>query len=133
MRLVLTAAVLMAIAPAAHAQFSQNASAASKQTSMAIGAIGESGLKASSGVVAIPLGGIALASGAVGIAARASGRDALADGFNAGAAEATEAAKAVVDFSDSPLTITDEIVVGRPKQPKAQPAPNVPFSPTPAQ
>ena len=129
MRLVLTAATLLAISPAAHAQFSQNASAASKQTSIAVGAIGESGLKASSGVVAIPLGGIALASGAVGIAARASGHDAIADGFNTGAADATGAAKAVVDFSNSPLTISDDIVVGRPKQPKAQPAPTVPYRP----
>jgi hypothetical protein len=129
MRLVLTATTLLAISPAAHAQFSQNASAASKQTSIALGAIGESGLKASSGVVAIPLGGIALASGAVGIAARASGHDAIADGFNTGAADATDAAKAVVDFSNSPLTISDDIVVGRPKQPKPQPAPNVPYRP----
>jgi hypothetical protein len=129
MRLVLTAATLLAISPAAHAQFSQNASAASKQTSIALGAIGESGLKASSGVVAIPLGGIALASGAVGTTARASGHDAIADGFNTGAADATDAAKAVVDFSNSPLTISDDIVVGRPKQPKPQPAPNVPYRP----
>lgn len=129
MRLVLTVAALMAISPAAHAQFSQNASAASKQTSIAAGAIGESGLKASSGVVSIPLGGIALASGAVGVAARASGRDGLANRLEAGAAEATEAARAVVDFSNSPLTITDEVVVGRPKQAKAQPAPSVPYTP----
>ena len=129
MRLVLTTAILMAITPAAHAQFSQNASAASKQTSIAAGAIGESGLKASSGVVSIQLGGIALASGAVGVAARASGHDTIADGFNAGAAGATGAAKAVVDFSNSPLTITDEVVVGRPKQTKAQPAPIVPHTP----
>ncbi len=129
MRLVLTTAILMAITPAAHAQFSQNASAASKQTSIAAGAIGESGLKASSGVVSIPLGGIALASGAVGVAARASGHDKLADGFNAGAADATGAAKAVVAFSNSPLTITDEVVVDRPKQAKAQPAPIVPYTP----
>lgn len=129
MRLVLTAATLMAITPAAHAQFSQNASAASKQTSMAVGAVGESGLKATSGVVSVPLGGVALASGAVGVAARASGQHGIADGFNTGAADATRAAKAVVDFSNSPLTITDEVVVGRPKQPKAQPAPNVPYKP----
>jgi len=129
MRLVLTAAILMAISPAAHAQFSQNASAASKQTSIAAGAIGESGLKASSGVVSVPLGGVALASGAVGVVARASGQDVIANGFNKGAADATAAAKAVVDFSNSPLTITDEVVVGRPKQPKAQPAPVVPYTP----
>jgi hypothetical protein len=125
MRLVLTAVLLTAATPAAHAQFSQNASAASKQTSIAAGAIGES-----SGVVSIPLGGVALASGAVGIAARASGHDRLADGFNAGSADATAAAKAVVDFSNSPLTITDEVVVGRPKlQAKPQPAPLVPYIP----
>jgi hypothetical protein len=129
MRLVLTAVLLTAATPAAHAQFSQNASAASKQTSIAAGAIGESGLKASSGVVSIPLGGVALASGAVGVAARASGHDALANGFDKGAAGATGAAKAVVDFSNSPLTITDEVVVGRPRQRQAQPAPVVPYTP----
>jgi len=129
MRLVLTAAILMAISPAADAQFSQKASATSKQTSIAAGAIGESGLKASSGVAAIPLGGIALASGAVGSAARASGRDQLADGFAAGAADATEAARAVVDFSDLPLTITQDVVVGRPKPTMAQAAPIVPYTP----
>lgn len=129
MRLVLTAAILMTASPAAHAQFSQNASAASKQTSIAAGAIGESGLKASTGVVSIPLGGVALASGAVGIAARASGQDAMANGFNKGSADATAAARSVVDLSNSPLTITDEVVVGRPKQAKAQPAPVVPYTP----
>lgn len=129
MRLVLTAVLLTAATPAAHAQFSQNASAASKQTSIAAGAIGESGLKASSGVVSIPLVGVALASGAVGIAAGASGQDVIANGFNTGAADATAAAKAVVDFSNSPLTITDEVVVGPPRQPKAQPAPVVPYTP----
>ena len=41
----------------------------------------------------------------------------------------TDTQKAVVDFSNSPLTISDDIVVGRPKQPKAQPAPNVPYRP----
>lgn len=129
MRLVLTAVLLAAATPAAHAQFSQNASAASRQTSIAAGAIGESGLKASSGVVSIPLGGVALASGAVGIAARASGQDVIAHGFNKGSADATAAAKAVVDFSNSPLTITDEVVVGRPSQRQAQPAPVVPYTP----
>lgn len=129
MRLVLTAVLLTAATPAAHAQFSQNASAASKQTSIAAGAIGESGLKASSGVVSIPLGGVALASGAVGIAAGASGQDVIANGFNTGAADATAAAKAVVDFSNSPLTITDDVVVGPPRQPDAQPAPVVPCTP----
>ena len=129
MRLVLTVVLLTAATPAAHAQFSQNASAASKQTSIAAGAIGESGLKASSGVVSIPLGGVALASGAVGIAARASGQDTIANGFNTGSADATAAAKAVVDFSNSPLTIADEVVVGRPRQRQAQPAPLVPYTP----
>jgi hypothetical protein len=128
MRLILTAVALTAATPA-HAQFSQNASAASKQTSMAIGAIGESGLKASSGAVSIPLGGLAITSGAVGSAARASGHDKLAEGFNAGAAEATEAARAVVEFSNSPLTVTDDVIVGRPKNPTPQPAPVVPHSP----
>ena len=80
-------------------------------------------------MVSIPLGGVALASGAVGIAARASGQDTIANGFNKGSADATAAAKAVVDFSNSPLTIADEVVVGRPRQRQAQPAPLVPYTP----
>lgn len=122
MRLILTAACLTVAAPA-HAQFSENASAASKQTSMAVGAIGESGFKASSGIVAIPLGGLALASGAVGAAANASGYDQIGEGFNAGATEATEAARAAVAFGNTPLTITEDVVV------KPQPAPVVPHTP----
>ena len=65
----------------------------------------------------------------VGIAARASGQDTIANGFNKGSADATAAAKAVVDFSNSPLTIADEVVVGRPRQRQAQPAPLVPYTP----
>lgn len=130
MRLVLLASTALALAAPAYAQSSlQNASNALGKTSVAVGAVGESGLKASTGAVSIPLGGVALASGAVGVVARASGQDEIADGFNAGSASATKAAKAVVDFSNSPLTVGDDVVVGRPKQPKAQPAPTVPYTP----
>jgi hypothetical protein len=130
MRLVFLASSTLLLAAPAYAQSSlQNASNALGKTSVAIGAVGESGLKASTGVVSIPLGGVALASGAVGVLARASGQDGIADGFSAGAAGATKAAKAVVDFSNSPLTVTDDVVVGRPKQPRAQPAPKVPYTP----
>ena len=58
---------------------------------MAVGAIGESGLKAASGVVAIPLGAVAVASGAVGIAANASGYTDVGADSRAGAAGATKA------------------------------------------
>ena len=131
MRLVLTAAVFIGVcAPAAFAQSSiQNGSEASRQVSQAAGAVGESGFKASSGVVAIPMGTIAVASGAVGHSANASGYTNVGAGFEAGAASATKAAKALVDFSGSPLTITDEVIVGRKAAPTAQPAPAIPYTP----
>jgi hypothetical protein len=131
MKLVLTAAALAAAAPAAHAQAGslRNASEASKQVVMAGGAIGESGLKASSGVVAIPLGALALASGAVGVAANASGHTDVGTAFDAGSKSATEGARAFVDFSGAPLTVTNEVVVGRQKNSDAQPAPQVPYTP----
>lgn len=122
MRLIVLAAALIMAAPA-HAQSAKNASNASKQTSIAIGAIGESGLKATSGVVAIPLGAIAMTSSAVGFAANASGQTDIGRGFSNAAAGATKGAKALVDFSNSPLTVTDEVIVGR--HPQAAPA--VPF------
>jgi hypothetical protein len=118
--------------PAAHAQSSlQNASEASKQVIVAAGAIGESGLKASSGVVAIPLGAAALTSGAVAIAANASGYTEVGQAFSHGADDVTGDARKLVDFSNAPLTVTNEVVVGRSKTPAAQPAPAVPFTPEP--
>lgn len=129
MRLVLTATALMAVSPA-HAQGSlQNASDASKQVVLAGGAIGESGLKASSGVVAIPLGAVAVTSGAVGYAANASGHTEVGKAFSAGAEEVTKDAKQLVDFSNAPLTVTDDVIVGRAKNTEAQGAPKVPFTP----
>jgi hypothetical protein len=122
---VLTAAAVFVLTGPAWGQSAQNASNASKQTSVAIGAIGESGLKATSGVVAIPLGAVAVTSGAVGYSANASGHTDIGAGFSKGSASATKGAKALVDFSNSPLTITDDVVVGR----KPQPAPAVPFTP----
>lgn len=130
MRLVVTAAVCLALSAPAFAQSSlRNGSEASKQVSQAAGAIGESGLKATSGVVALPLGAIAVASGAVGHSANASGYTHVGEGFEAGAASATKAAKAFVDFSGAPLSVSDDVIVGRKGAPQAQPAPAVPFAP----
>lgn len=122
---VLTAAAVFILTMPGWAQSAQNASNASKQTSVAIGAIGESGLKATSGVVAIPLGAVAVTSGVVGYSANASGYPDIGLGFSKGAASATKGAKALVDFSNSPLSVTDDVVVGR----QPQPAPTVPFKP----
>ena len=126
MRLVVIAAGILAVAPA-QAQSTQNASDASKQTSIAVGAIGESGLRATSGGVAIPLGVTALASGAVGVGASASGQTDIALGFSAAAGDASRGAKALVDFSNAPLTISDEVIVAKPQE-----APQVPYSPVAA-
>ncbi len=134
MRRVLTAVLLTGAAAPVHAQGSlQNASDASRQAVIAAGAIGESGLKASSGVVAIPMGAVALASGAVGVAANASGHVEVGAAFETGSREAAEGAKAFVDFSGAPLAITNEVVVGRRKDADAQPAPVVPYAPPQSQ
>lgn len=134
MRLVLSATALalaIALAAPAHAQGGslRNGSEASKQVIVSVGAIGESGVKASTGVVALPMGGVALASGAVGHAANASGYTEVGTTFSDGAAGATKAAKSLVEFSGAPLTVSDEVIVGRPEQPVPQPAPNVPYTP----
>lgn len=129
MRLALTAALFIAVAAPAYAQTSaKNASEASRQTSQAAGAIAESGVKATSGVVAIPMGGIAIASGAVGHSANASGYTDIGAGFEAGSASATKAAKAFVDFSGAPLTVSDELVIGRRTAPAPQAAPAIPYA-----
>jgi hypothetical protein len=125
MRYALFAGTILATAgPAFADQSAQNLSAASKQASIAVGAIGESGLKAASGVVAVPLGGVALASGAVGIAAGASGQFEIAKGFSDASAAITKDARSLVEFSNAPLSITDDVVVSKP-----QPAPQVPYTP----
>jgi hypothetical protein len=125
MRYALFAGTILATAgPAFADQSAQNASTASRQTSIAVGAIGESGLRATSGVVAVPLGGVALASGAVGAAAGASGQYEVAKGFSDASAAATRDARSLVEFSNAPLSITDDVVVAKP-----QPAPKVPFTP----
>lgn len=136
MRLALPATTLMlalALAAPSHAQGGsvKNGSEASKQAIIAVGAVGESGVKASSGVVAIPMGGIALASGAVGHAANASGYTDVGTAFSGGAEGATDAAKSLVDFSGAPLTVTDEVIVGRLEKPAPQPVPQVPYAPEP--
>ena len=72
--------------------------------------------------------GVAVASGVVGKVAGASGFTDVETAFT-GASEAAKAeAKKVVDFSGSPLTVSDDIIVDRPKAPVAQPAPHVPFA-----
>ena len=134
MRLALPAttfALAIALAAPTHAQGGslRNGSEASKQAIVSVGAIGESGVKASTGVVAIPMGGIALASGAIGHVANASGYTEVGTTFSDGAAGATKAAKSLVEFSGAPLTVSDEVIVGRPEHPVPQPAPNVPYTP----
>ena len=134
MRLALPATTLVlaaALAAPAHAQGGsvRNGSEASKQAIVAVGAVGESGVKAASGVVAIPMGGIAVASGAVGHVANASGYTDVGATFSTGAAGATKAAKSLVDFSGAPLTVSDDVIVGRPATPAPQPVPNVPYTP----
>lgn len=134
MRLALpatTLALAIALAAPTHAQGGslRNGSEASKQAIVSVGAIGESGVRASTGVVAIPMGGMALASGAIGHVANASGYTEVGTTFSEGAAGATKAAKSLVEFSGAPLTVSDEVIVGRPEQPVPQPAPNVPYTP----
>lgn len=128
MRYGLASILALGLAGAAHAQSVENASKALEQTSLAAGAIGESGLRATSGVVAVPLGVTALASGAVGVGAAASGQVDVADGFSAAAKDTSHAARTLVEFSNAPLTITDEVVVGQKRVPP-QPAPHVPYRP----
>jgi hypothetical protein len=134
MRLALSTtalALVTAFSPAANAQSGsvRNGSEASKQAILTVGAVGESGVKASSGVVAIPLGGIAVASGAVAHGADASGYTDVGAAFSQGAAGATRAATSLVDFSGAPLTVTDEVIVGRTQTPAPQPVPQVPYKP----
>jgi uncharacterized membrane protein len=113
MRMVLVLTAALAAATPAFAQSERNASDASAATSVAVGAIGESGLKASAGVVAIPL--------AVAGAAGVSGAFAVAGAGSAAVSLAADSA----DFSNKPLTISNDVVIA----PPAQPAPVVPFTP----
>lgn len=133
MRLAVTVSFLaLAAAMPAQAQSSmQNASDASKQTSMAIGAIGESGLKATSGVVAIPLGAVALGSGAVGVAAHASGQTEIGGAFSTASKNVSKDARKLVEFSNAPLSVTDDVIIRRQTTPAPQAAPAVPFTPQP--
>ena len=124
MRLVVVAALAAGLAAPANAQSAQNASTALKQTSIAAGAIAESGVRTTSGVVAVPLGATAVASGAVGIGAAASGQFEAAEGFSNAAGATSRSARKLVEFSNAPLAIGDDVVVAKP-----QPAPKVPFTP----
>ena len=135
MRLVLLATAIV-LAPAmmptapTYAQSSvRNASEASKQVIISAGAVGESGIKASTGIVAIPLGGVALASGAVGVAANASGYTEIGKGFQDVSGGVSKGARSLVEFSGEPLSVTDDVIVGKPAQPLPQPAPRVPYAP----
>ena len=128
MRLAVVAALValsaMPAALPAFAQSAQNASTALKQTSVAVGAITESGVRTTSGVVAVPLGVTALASGAVGVGATASGQYEAGKSFSAASGDMTRAARKAVEFSNAPLTIGNEVILAKP-----QPAPKVPYAP----
>lgn len=124
MRLVAIAAFAAVLAVPAYAQSAQNASTALKQTSIAAGAITESGVRTTSGVVAIPLGATAVASGAVGVGAGASGQFEAAEGFSNAGGATSRSARKLVEFSNAPLTIGDDVIVAKP-----QPAPKVPYTP----
>jgi hypothetical protein len=124
MRLAVFAALVALSTAPAFAQSAQNASTALKQTSLAAGAIAESGVRTTSGVVAVPLGATALASGAVGVGAAASGQFEVAKGFSGAAGDASRGARKMVEFSNAPLTIGNEVIVAKP-----QPAPKVPYTP----
>lgn len=124
MRLVAIAAFAAGLAVPAHAQSAQNASTALKQTSIAAGAVTESGVRTTSGVVAVPLGATAVASGAVGVGAAASGQFEVANGFSDAAGATSRSARKLVEFSNAPLTIDDDVVIAKP-----QPSPKVPYTP----
>jgi hypothetical protein len=117
---------LIAGAPLASAQVVDNASRASQQASTAAGVLAESGVKASAGVVAVPLGAAGVVSGSAGLSAAASGQNGLAGGLSGAAGDASKAASALTDFSNKPLSIEDDVVIA------PQPAPQVPAMPTPA-
>jgi hypothetical protein len=124
MRLAVLAALVAVSTAPAFAQSAQNASTALKQTSIAVGTITESGVRTTSGVVAVPLGVTALASGAVGVGATASGQYEAGKSFSAASGDMTRAARKAVEFSNAPLTIGNEVIVAKP-----QPAPKVPYAP----
>jgi hypothetical protein len=125
MRALIFAVALAAAAGPAFAQSERNASDASGQTSLALGAIGESGLKATAGVVAVPLGvGGGVASGA-GAASSAAGAPLLGMGPVLIGSAALDSAKGLSDFAAKPLSIGKEVVVGL----APQPAPKVPYTP----
>jgi hypothetical protein len=125
MRPVLVSLIVLAGSPSAFGQVADNASRASQQTSLAASAIGESGLKASAGVVALPLGASGLVAGGAGVSAAASGQGGIADGLSGAAGGASNAASALTEFSDKPLSVGDDVVIA------PQPAPQVPYLQTP--
>lgn len=125
MRYALATALVIVLAAPAFAQ-SVPAVQASAETSRAVAAIGETGLRATSGAVTIPLGVTALASGAVGVGLGASGQTEIAGGFSSAAADTSRAARALAIAANAPLTVTDDVVTARVRP---QPAPHVPYKP----
>lgn len=115
----------LALSAPAFAQSERNASAASEQTSVAVGAIGESGLKATVGVVAIPLGVAGAGAMSGGAALSAAGAPVIGGSVAQTGSAALGAAGAASDFAGKPLAISKDVIVG----PAPQPAPNVPYTP----
>ena len=75
------------------------------------------------------IGGVALASGAVGVASNASGYTEIGKGFQDVSGGVSKGARSLVEFSGEPLSVTDDVIVGKPAQPLPQPAPRVPYAP----
>lgn len=118
----------LAFSAPAFAQSERNASAASEQTSVAVGAIGESGLKAAVGVVAIPLGVAGAGAMSGGAALSAAGAPVIGGSVAQTGSAALGVAGAASDFANKPLSISKDVIVG----PAPQPAPNVPYTPVAA-
>lgn len=83
------------------------------------------------GVVAIPLGAVALGSGAVGVAAKASGQTEIGGAFSTASKNVSKDARKLVEFSNAPLSVTDDVIIRRQTTPAPQAAPAVPFTPQP--
>lgn len=126
-RILVASALAFCAASPALAQSEANASDASGATSIAIGAIGESGLKASAGVVAVPLGVAGTGSVVAGMGASEAGSNAVGIGAGGAGLVLLGAAGMSADFAREPLKIGKQVVVG----PPPQAAPNVSYVPVP--
>ena len=127
MRRVILGAMIavLGVASPALAQSEKNASDASAQTSIAVGAIGESGLKATAGVVGVPLAAAGSAAAVTGVGLSAAGLPTSGGALATVGSGTAQAGIDLVEFSGKPLTITKDVVVG----PAPQPAPKVPYAP----